>query len=150
MGAEVTVLGHSLSKRDDGLRFGAVDYRSTEDESTFKELRGKFDLILNTVSVNLDLDRYLSLLRLHGTLVGLGLPEKPLSVRAFSLAMNDRAMAGSNVGGIPHTQEMLDFCAEHGIGAEIELISADRINEAYDRVVASDVRYRFVIDASTF
>ncbi|WP_413766970.1 NAD(P)-dependent alcohol dehydrogenase [Rhodococcus pyridinivorans] len=150
MGAEVTVLGHSLSKRDDGLRFGAVDYRSTEDESTFKELRGKFDLILNTVSVNLDLDRYLSLLRLHGTLVGLGLPEKPLSVRAFSLAMNDRAMAGSNVGGIPDTQAMLDFCAEHGIGAEIELISADRINEAYDRVVASDVRYRFVIDASTF
>lgn len=150
MGAEVTVLGHSLSKRDDGLRFGAVDYRSTEDESTFKELRGKFDLILNTVSVNLDLDRYLSLLKLHGTLVGLGLPEKPLAVRAFSLAMNDRAMAGSNVGGVADTQEMLDFCAENGIGAEIELISADRINEAYDRVVASDVRYRFVIDAATF
>jgi alcohol dehydrogenase (NADP+) len=150
LGAEVTVLSHSLSKRDDGLRFGAADYVATTDQQAMKGLRGKFDLILNTVSVNLEMDRYLSLLRLHGTLVELGLPEDPLTLRAFSLAMNDRAIAGSNVGGIPQTQEMLDFCAEKGIGAEIELISADRINEAYDRVVASDVRYRFVIDASTF
>ncbi|WP_241386552.1 NAD(P)-dependent alcohol dehydrogenase [Rhodococcus sp. CH91] len=150
LGAEVTVLSHSLSKREDGIRFGAAHYVATSDPAVFKELRGSFDLILNTVSVNLDMDRYLSLLRLHGTLVELGLPEQPLSLRAFSLGMNDRAIAGSNVGGIAATQEMLDFCAEHGIGAEIELISAEQINEAYDRVVASDVRYRFVIDASTF
>ncbi|NLU61417.1 NAD(P)-dependent alcohol dehydrogenase [Rhodococcus sp. HNM0563] len=150
MGAEVTVLSHSSAKKEDGLRFGAVDYRATTDPEIFKELRGKFDLILNTVSVNLDLDRYLSLLSLHGVLVELGLPENPLSLRAFSLGNNDRAIAGSNVGGIASTQEMLEFCAAHGIAAEIELISADRIAEAYDRVVASDVRYRFVIDAATF
>ncbi len=150
LGAEVTVLSHSLAKKDDGLRFGAVDYRATTDQEIFRELRGKFDLILNTVSVNLDLDRYLSLLSLHGVLVELGLPENPLSLRAFSLGNNDRAIAGSNVGGIASTQEMLDFCAANEIAAEIELISADRINEAYERVVASDVRYRFVIDAATF
>lgn len=150
LGAEVTVLGHTLAKKEDGLRFGAVDYRATTDQTIFKELRGKFDLILNTVSVNLDLDRYLSLLSLHGVLVELGLPENPLSLRAFSLGNNDRAIAGSNVGGIALTQEMLEFCAANGIAAEIELISADRINEAYERVVASDVRYRFVIDAATF
>ncbi|NLV78398.1 MAG: NAD(P)-dependent alcohol dehydrogenase [Rhodococcus sp.] len=150
LGAEVTVLGHSLSKKDDGLRFGAVDYRATTDPAVFKELRSRFDLILNTVSVNLDMDRYLSLLKLHGTLVELGLPENPLSFRAFSLGINDRAIAGSNVGGIPMTQEMLDFCAAKGITAEVEVISADRIDEAYERVVASDVRYRFVIDAATF
>ncbi|MEE2033062.1 NAD(P)-dependent alcohol dehydrogenase [Rhodococcus chondri] len=150
LGAEVTVLSHSLSKKDDGLRFGATEYVATTDPQALKSLRGRFDLILNTVSVNLDMDRYLSLLRLHGTLVELGLPENPLTLRAFSLGVNDRAIAGSNVGGIAQTQEMLDFCAGKGIGAEIELISADRINEAYDRVVASDVRYRFVIDASTF
>ena len=149
MRAEVTVLGHSLSKKDDGLRFGAVDYRATGDPNLFKELRNRFDLILNTVSVNLDMDKYLSLLRLNGTLVELGLPEHPLTVRAFSLGANNRALAGSNVGGIAETQEMLDFCAEHGIGAEIELISAEQINDAYERVVASDVRYRFVIDAAT-
>ncbi|UYP18213.1 NAD(P)-dependent alcohol dehydrogenase [Rhodococcus sp. Z13] len=150
LGAEVTVLSHSLSKKEDGLRFGAAHYHATTDPQIFKDLRGSFDLILNTVSVNLDMDRYLSLLKLHGVLVELGLPENPLSLRAFSLGQNDRAIAGSNVGGIPDTQEMLDFCAAHGIGAEIELIDADGINEAYDRVVASAVRYRFVIDASTF
>ncbi len=102
------------------------------------------------MSVNLDMDRYLSMLAIDGTLVELGLPENPISVRGFSLLKNRRSLAGSLVGGIAQTQEMLDFCAQHGIGAEIEVIPADRINEAYDRVVASDVRYRFVIDASTF
>ncbi|TQF69430.1 NAD(P)-dependent alcohol dehydrogenase [Rhodococcus spelaei] len=150
MGAEVTVLSHSLAKREDGLRFGADDYRATSDPAVFKELRSRFDLILNTVSVDLDMDAYLGMLALDGTLVLLGLPEKPLSVRAFSLAGNRRSLAGSNVGGIRETQEMLDFCAEHGIAAEIELIAADRINEAYERVLRSDVRYRFVIDAGTF
>ncbi|MCA1005956.1 NAD(P)-dependent alcohol dehydrogenase [Rhodococcus hoagii] len=150
MGAEVTVLSQTLSKKDDGLRFGADHYYATAEKETFKALRGQFDLILNTVSVNLDMDRYLSLLAVNGTLVELGLPENPISVRGFSLLKNRRSLAGSLVGGIPQTQEMLNFCAEHGIGAEIEVIPADRINDAYDRVVASDVRYRFVIDASTF
>jgi uncharacterized zinc-type alcohol dehydrogenase-like protein len=150
MGAEVTVLSQSLSKQEDGLRFGADHYHATADPAVFKELRSRFDLILNTVSVNLDLDAYLGTLALNGTLVLLGLPEKPISVRAFSLAGNRRSLAGSNVGGLRETQEMLDFCAEHGIVSEIELISADRINEAYERVLRSDVRYRFVIDAATF
>ncbi|MFC9787420.1 NAD(P)-dependent alcohol dehydrogenase [Rhodococcus sp. NPDC127528] len=150
MGADVTVLSQSLSKQDDGLRFGADRYRATADPAVFKELRGSFDLILNTVSVNLDIDAYLGMLALDGTLVLLGLPEQPLSVRGFSLAANRRSLAGSNVGGIRQTQEMLDFCAEHGITAEIELIAAEQINEAYERVLRSDVRYRFVIDAGTF
>lgn len=150
MGAEVTVLSQSLSKQEDGLRFGADHYHATADPAVFKQLRSTFDLILNTVSVNLDIDAYLGTLALDGTLVLLGLPEKPISVRGFSLAGNRRSLAGSNVGGLRETQEMLDFCAEHGIVSEIELISADRINEAYERVLRSDVRYRFVIDAATF
>lgn len=112
-------------------------------------MRGQFDLIVNTVSVNLDIDAYMSMLAINGTLVELGLPEKPIEVRAFSLAANRRSLAGSMVGGIAQTQEMLNFCAEHGIGAEIEVISADQIDGAYDRVVGSDVRYRFVIDTAT-
>ncbi|MGW6379463.1 NAD(P)-dependent alcohol dehydrogenase [Rhodococcus sp. NPDC055112] len=150
LGAEVTVLSQTLSKQEDGLRFGAHHYHATSDPATFKALRSRFDLILNTVSVNLDIDLYMSTLAVNGALVELGLPEKPIRVSGFSLAANRRSLAGSMVGGIAETQEMLNFCAEHGIGAEIEVIPADRINEAYDRVVRSDVRYRFVIDAGTF
>ncbi|WP_062983632.1 NAD(P)-dependent alcohol dehydrogenase [Nocardia anaemiae] len=149
MGAEVTVLSHSLSKQDDGKRFGAQHYYATGDKQTFRDLRNHFDLILNTVSADLPIDSYLRLLKLDGTLVILGLPENPLTVKPFTIAGYRRALAGSMIGGIAQTQEMLNFCAEHGIGAEIELISADEIDGAYDRVVASDVRYRFVIDAST-
>ena len=149
LGAEVTVLSQTLSKESDGKRFGADHYYATSDEKTFDELRSSFDLIINTVSVNLPLDRYLSLLAVDGTLVELGVPEHPLELQAFSLLANRRSLAGSMVGGIADTQEMLDFCAEHGIGAEIETISADEINDAYERVVGSDVRYRFVIDAAT-
>ncbi|MFF0710696.1 NAD(P)-dependent alcohol dehydrogenase [Gordonia sputi] len=149
LGAEVTVLSQTLSKKDDGERFGADHYYATKDPETFPTLRGEFDLIINTVSVNLDLDDYLGLLAIDGTLVELGVPEHPLEIKAFSLLANRRSIAGSMVGGIPATQEMLDFCAEHGIGAEIEKISADEINAAYDRVVDSDVRYRFVIDTAT-
>ncbi|GAA5044834.1 NAD(P)-dependent alcohol dehydrogenase [Nocardia callitridis] len=149
LGAEVTVLSQSLSKQDDGKLFGAQHYYATADKQTFKDLRGHFDLIINTVSANLPLDDYLRLLRVDGTLVLLGLPEKPLSVQTFNLANGRRSLAGSMIGGIPQTQEMLNFCAEHGIGAEIEVISADQIDQAYDRVVASDVRYRFVIDTAT-
>ncbi|OBC11711.1 alcohol dehydrogenase [Gordonia sp. 852002-50816_SCH5313054-c] len=149
LGAEVTVLSQTLSKKEDGERFGADHYYATTDAETFRTLRGEFDLIINTVSVNLDLDDYLGLLAIDGTLVELGVPEHPLEIKAFSLLANRRSIAGSMVGGIPATQEMLDFCAEHGIGAEIEKISADEINAAYDRVVGSDVRYRFVIDTAT-
>ncbi|WLP92275.1 NAD(P)-dependent alcohol dehydrogenase [Gordonia sp. NB41Y] len=150
LGAEVTVLSQSLRKEADGKRFGADHYYATSDPETFRTLRNEFDLILNTVSVNLDLDRYLSMLAVDGSFVELGLPENPLSVKGFSLLRNRRSLAGSLIGGIAITQEMLDFCAEHNIGATIETIDASQINEAYDRVVASDVRYRFVIDAATF
>ncbi|MEU7142442.1 NAD(P)-dependent alcohol dehydrogenase [Nocardia sp. NPDC046473] len=149
LGAEVTVLSHSLSKQEDGKLFGASHYYATSDRETFRELRGKFDLILNTVSADLPIDHYMKLLNLDGTLVILGLPENPISIKPFTLVGYRRSLAGSSIGGIAQTQEMLNFCAQHGIGAEIEVISADEIDGAYDRVVASDVRYRFVIDVST-
>jgi uncharacterized zinc-type alcohol dehydrogenase-like protein len=150
LGAEVTVLSTSLSKKDDGLRFGADHYYATKDESTFHELAGSFDLIVNTVSAHLPMEKYLSLLRLNGTLVNVGAPPEPLEVPAFALIPMRRSWAGSMIGGIRQTQEMLDFCAEHGLGAEIERISGEQIDSAWDRVVDSDVRYRFVIDTSTF
>jgi alcohol dehydrogenase (NADP+) len=149
MGAEVTVLSQSLKKMEDGLRLGASDYYATSDPDTFKKLRNSFDLILNTVSANLDLGEYLKLLDVDGTLVELGIPEHPMPVPAFALALMRRSLTGSNIGGIAETQDMLDFCAEHGVTPEIELIEPDYINEAYERVLASDVRYRFVIDTSS-
>ncbi|WP_328979850.1 NAD(P)-dependent alcohol dehydrogenase [Streptomyces canus] len=149
MGAEVTVLSQSLKKMDDGLRLGADHYYATGDPATFEQLAGTFDLIVNTVSAKLDLDSYLGLLAVNGTMVNVGAPAEPLSLNVFSLIMQGRSYAGSLIGGIRATQEMLDFCAEHGIGSEVEVIPADKINEAYERVLASDVRYRFVIDTST-
>jgi uncharacterized zinc-type alcohol dehydrogenase-like protein len=149
MGAEVTVLSQSLRKQDDGLRLGAEHYYATSDPDTFKQLANTFDLILNTVSAKVDVDAFLSLLALDGALINLGAATEPLSVNVFSLLTNRRTYAGTQYGGIRQTQEMLDFCAEHGIGADVEIISADRINEAFDRVLRSDVRYRFVIDNST-
>jgi alcohol dehydrogenase (NADP+) len=149
MGAEVTVLSQSLKKMEDGLRLGASHYYATSDPDTFKKLRNSFDLILNTVSANLDLGEYLKLLDVDGTLVELGIPEHPMPVPAFALALMRRSLTGSNIGGIAETQDMLDFCAEHGVTPEIELIEPDYINEAYERVLASDVRYRFVIDTSS-
>jgi uncharacterized zinc-type alcohol dehydrogenase-like protein len=150
MGAEVTVLSQSLKKQEDGLRLGADHYYATSDEDTFSQLRGSFDLIVNTVSANLPMDSYLGLLKAEGTLVEVGAPEKPMPISAFSLIGGGKTLAGSMIGGIAQTQEMLDFCAEHRLGAEIEVIGAEKINEAWDRVVASDVRYRFVIDTATF
>ncbi|WP_309122177.1 NAD(P)-dependent alcohol dehydrogenase [Paenibacillus sp.] len=149
MGAEVTVLSQSLKKKEDGARLGADHYYATNDPETFKKLAGSFDLIVNTVSAKIDVDAYLSLLALDGTLVNVGAPADPLSVNVFSLVGRRRSFAGSMIGGIRETQEMLNFCAEHGIAAEIEVISANRIDEAWERVLASDVRYRFVIDIST-
>ncbi|MGI8667042.1 MAG: NAD(P)-dependent alcohol dehydrogenase [Jatrophihabitans sp.] len=149
LGAEVSVLSQTLSKQQDGARFGAAHFYATSDDATFTELAGRFDLIVNTISADVDINQYLSLLRVDGTLVNVGAPENPMSVQAFSLIQSRRSLAGSMIGGIRQTQEMLDFCAEHGLGAEIEIIPASRIDEAYDRVVASDVRYRFVIDIAT-
>jgi uncharacterized zinc-type alcohol dehydrogenase-like protein len=149
MGAEVTVLSQSLSKREDGLRLGADHYFATSDPGTFAELANTFDLIINSVSAKIDINAYLSLLRLNGTLVSVGAPPEPLPVQVFSLFNNRRSFAGSSIGSIRETQEMLDFCAQHGIAPETELVAADYINEAYERVLASDVRYRFVIDIAT-
>jgi uncharacterized zinc-type alcohol dehydrogenase-like protein len=149
MGAEVTVLSQSLKKQEDGLRLGADHYYATSDPATFEQLASSFDLIVNTVSAKIDIDAYLGLLAVDGTMVNVGAPAEPLSVNVFSLITNRRNFAGSMIGGIELTQEMLDFCAEHGIGSEVEVISADQINEAYARVLASDVRYRFVIDTAT-
>ncbi|WTU03517.1 NAD(P)-dependent alcohol dehydrogenase [Kitasatospora sp. NBC_00070] len=150
MGAEVTVLSQSLRKQEDGLRLGADHFHATADPATFTELAGTFDLIVNTVSANLPLDDYLGLLRTGGTLVNVGAPAEPAPVNMFSLIGGRKQLAGSMIGGIRETQEMLDFCARHGLGAEIETIAVDQINEAYARVLASDVRYRFVIDTGTF
>ncbi|GAA3974484.1 NAD(P)-dependent alcohol dehydrogenase [Streptomyces sp. NBC_01352] len=149
LGAEVTVLSQSLRKKDDGLKLGADHYYATSDESTFQELAGTFDLIISTVSAPLDFGAFLSLLRTDGALVNVGAPEEPVALNLFTLIMGRKTLAGSGIGGIQETQEMLDFCAEHGIGAEIELIGASEINDAYERVLSSDVRYRFVIDTAT-
>jgi alcohol dehydrogenase (NADP+) len=149
MGAKVTVLSQSLKKMEDGLRLGADEYYATSDPDTFTTLAGSFDLILNTVSANLNMGDYLNLLAVDGTLVELGIPEHPMPVPAFPLAAGRRSLSGSMIGGIPETQEMLDFCAEHDVRPEIEVVAADYINEAYERVLASDVRYRFVIDTAS-
>jgi uncharacterized zinc-type alcohol dehydrogenase-like protein len=149
LGAEVTVLSQSLRKKDDGLKLGAAHYYATSDPRTFEELAGTFDVILSTVSAPLDFGAYLGLLRTDGTLVNVGAPEEPISLNLFSLILGNKSIAGSMIGGIKETQEMLDFCAVHGLGAEIEVIGASQVNEAYERVLASDVRYRFVIDTAT-
>ncbi|MFE1441068.1 NAD(P)-dependent alcohol dehydrogenase [Streptomyces sp. NPDC058739] len=149
LGAEVTVLSQSLRKKEDGLKLGADHYYATSDPKTFEELAGTFDLIVSTVSVALDFNAYLGLLRTGGALVNVGAPEEPVSLNLFSLIGQRKTLAGSMIGGIAETQEMLDFCAAHGLGAEIELIAATEINDAYARVLGSDVRYRFVIDTAT-
>ncbi len=150
MGAEVTVLSQTLAKQEDGLAYGAQHYYATSDPQTFKDLRNHFDLILNTVSATLPMRRFLGMLRLDGTMVNVGAPAEPMEVPVPSLLSMRRSWSGSGIGGMPETQEMLDFCAEHGITADIETISGEQIDQAWDRVVDSDVRYRFVIDTSTF
>lgn len=149
LGAEVTVLSQTLRKKEDGLKLGADHFYATSDEATFDELAGRFDLIVSTVSAPLGFDAYLGLLKVGGALVNVGAPEEPVSLNLFSVIGGRKTLAGSMIGGIAETQEMLDFCAEHGLGADIELIRADEVNEAYERVQSGDVRYRFVIDTST-
>ncbi|GAC1355754.1 MAG: NAD(P)-dependent alcohol dehydrogenase [Vulcanimicrobiaceae bacterium] len=146
MGAEVTVLSQTLSKEADGKRFGADHYYATSDSETFTKLAGTFDLIINTVSAELDWNAYLALLKIDGALVVVGAPSNPIPVAAFALIGGRHTLAGSGIGGIAETQEMLDFCAKHGIVSDIEHIPIQKVNEAYERVLKSDVRYRFVID----
>lgn len=149
MGAETIVLSRTLAKRDDGMKLGASDYVSTEDADAMKKLRGSFDLIVSTISDGVDLDKTLRLLKPHGALVNLGLPEKPTTFGLGGIIGGGKVLAGSQIGGIKETQEMLEFCSEHDIRPIIEIIGADEINEAYDNVVDSKVRYRYVIDTST-
>jgi uncharacterized zinc-type alcohol dehydrogenase-like protein len=149
MGAEVTVLSQTLKKKDDGLRMGAKHFYATSDATTFKKLQKSFDLIINTVSADLDLTAYLSLLKIDGQMVLVGVPEKSMPIHPFPLIMGRRSLAGSLIGGIKETQEMLDFCGKHNITSDIETISIDKVNEAYERILRSDVRYRFVIDMAS-
>lgn len=150
MGAKVTVLSTSPSKRDDALKLGADDFAATSDKETFKKLAGSFDFILDTVSAPHDYNAYLNLLRRDGTMIVVGIPDQPTPLSAGPLVMGRRRLAGSLIGGIRETQEMLDFCAEHGVASDIELIPIDKINEAYERMIKGDVRYRFVIDCASF
>ena len=150
LGAEVTVFSHSAAKEADAKRMGAKHFVVTSTPGVLEPLTESFDLILNTVSAELDINDYLKLLKTDATLVVIGLPGKPYAVEAGSLLRLRRSLAGSMIGGIPQIQEMLDFCGEHNILSDVEVIKADYINKAYDRTVASDVKYRFVIDASSF
>ena len=146
LGAEVTVLSHSLKKQEDGKKLGADYFYATSDPATFEKLKGYFDLIINTVSAELDWNQYLDLLSLDGSMVVVGIPEKQTLVGSFPLVAGRRSLAGSLIGGIKETQEMLDFCGKNNIASEIEIIPIQKVNEAYKRVLNSDVRYRFVID----
>ncbi len=149
MGAEVTILSQSLKKQADGKRLGADHYYATSDPQTFEQLARSFDLIINTVSAQINWNDYLGLLKVDGTMVLVGLPEKDIPVGAFSLTGGRRSLAGSQIGGIRETQEMLNFCGKHGFGSDIEVIPIQKVNEAFERVLKSDVRYRFVIDIAT-
>ena len=149
-GAEVVVLSRTRAKEALATELGATSMVATGEGDWDEPLRGSFDVILNTVSADLPLDRYLRLLKPHGAMVNVGLPPTPQSLSLGSLIIGGKVLAGSNIGGIKQTQEMLDFCAEHGIGAVIERIGVADVDAAYDRVVAGDVRFRFVIDTATF
>ena len=147
LGADVTVISHSDKKREDAKKFGAQHFLNTKNPEVFTENAEKFDLIINTVSsADLDMAAYFNLLKREGTLVNVGAPDKPLAVNVFPLIMKRRNFAGSLIGGIKETQEMLNFCAKHNIAPEIEVIAPAQVNEAYERVLKSDVRYRFVMD----
>lgn len=146
MGADVSVLSHSNRKEEDSKRLGAHHFYSTADGNVFTELAGTFDLIINTVSAPIDWNLYLGLLKRDCAMVLVGMPDKPIGVDPKSLIFGRKCLAGSLIGGIRETQEMLNFCGEHNITADVELISPQQINDAFERVLNSDVRYRFVID----
>ena len=150
LGADVAAISQTRSKEADGLRFGAKEYYATSEPDTLRLLRGSFDLILNTVSAGVDFTRLIGCLRPGGVMVDVGLPEHPVELRVNALVNGNRVLAGSQIGGIAETQEMLDFCARHRLAPQIELIAGADISDAYDKVVNSQVRYRYVIDTSTF
>jgi uncharacterized zinc-type alcohol dehydrogenase-like protein len=149
MGAEVTVLSHSESKREDALRMGAKDFIVIKNPDDLKALQRRFDLILNTISAMIDINAYLGTLKIDGTLVVIGLPDGPYQVSAGAMLNGRKSLTGSMIGGMPELQEMLDFAGKHNIVSDVEVINADYVDKAYERTVASDVKYRFVIDAST-
>ena len=149
MGADVTMLSHTASKEKDAARLGAHHFVLTSDTDQVKKVMGSFDFILNTVSADHDYNFYLGLLKTNGVMVCVGAPPSPAQVPAFNLIFGRKSIAGSLIGGIPETQEMLDYCAEHNIVSDVEVIAMKDINEAYERMLKGDVRYRFVIDMAT-
>ena len=149
MGAEVVVFTTSPSKMEDAKRLGADHIVLSTDDAQMRQYKSKLDFILDAVSAQHDIDAYLKLLRVNGSLVLVGAPENPLSVAPFSVISNRRSFAGSSIGGIAETQEMLDFCGQHNIVSDIELIDIQQINEAYERLLKGDVKYRFVIDMAS-
>lgn len=149
LGANVTAISRSLNKKADAEAMGARDYVATSDPTAVESAQGRFDLIINTVSSAADMNSYMGMLKRDGVMVLVGAPGEDLPVHPFSLIPKRKTLAGSTIGGIRETQEMLDFCAKHGIGASIETISIDKVNEAYERLLKSDVRYRFVIDIAS-
>ena len=148
-GAHVVVFTTSPGKTEDALRLGAHEVVVSRNADEMQQHAGSFDFILDTVSANHDINAYLNLLRLDGNITLVGVPEKPLEVAAFSLIMGRRSLSGSNIGGIAETQEMLDFCGEHNITADVEVIPIQKVNEAYERLLKSDVKYRFCIDMAS-
>jgi uncharacterized zinc-type alcohol dehydrogenase-like protein len=148
-GAEVTVLSTSASKEAEAKKLGAHKFVLTSDPAQAKSVKGYFDFIIDTVSAEHDFRFYLSMLKTNGTHILVGLPSKALEIQPFSIVGGRKSVAGSSIGGLPETQEMLDYCAEHNIVSDIELIDIKDINQAYERMVKGDVRYRFVIDMAT-
>jgi uncharacterized zinc-type alcohol dehydrogenase-like protein len=149
LGAEVTLLSHSASKEADARRLGAHEFEITSQPRTFRKLAGRFDLIVDTVSAEHDLGPYLGALKVDGAMVLVGVPPKPAAVHAFSLIGGRKSLSGSLIGGIAETQEVLDFCAEKQVAADVEVIPMQAVDEAYERMLKGDVRYRFVIDLAT-
>lgn len=149
LGARVTVLSHSFKKEADAMRLGADFFYTTSNPDIFKKLEKSFDIIINTASAALDWNQYLNLLKVDGTMIIVGIPDKAVSIDPSHLIQGRRRLAGSLIGGIKETQEMLDFCGKHNLTSDIELIPIQKVNEAYERVVKSDVRYRFVIDMAS-
>jgi uncharacterized zinc-type alcohol dehydrogenase-like protein len=149
LGAHVVLFTTSPKKTVDGIRLGASEVVISRNEAEMQKHAGSFDFILDAVSAEHDVNAYLNLVKRNGTMTLVGAPEKPLPVAAFSLLMNRRRLAGSGIGGLRETQEMLDFCGEKGITADVEMIKIQQINEAYERLLKSDVKYRFVIDMAS-
>ena len=149
LGAEVTLLSTSAAKEQDARRLGAHEFALTSASGVFRKLAGRFDLIVDTISAQHDLNRYLGMVKVDGAMVLLGVPPEAAPVNAFSLIGGRKTLAGSLIGGIAETQELLDFCAERGIVADVEVIPVQAIDTAYERMIRGDVRYRFVIDLAT-